>query len=334
MTMKLSLLTVVFALFCISINAQDVPTLTDADVAALKAEKAEKEAQAAALLGEAGAIQAKLDAMPGWEFGSLGTLGFNFSQFSNWLGGENPNVQSTSIGLTGNAFANYDDPKQFWRNGGNLTFVRTKLVLDHKDKAIEEAAEFLTTADAITASSLYGYKLTPKWAISGLGEYRSTLSEFNNPGFLDIGVGATWTPIKDLVVVLHPLNYNFVFSNDDKLAYESSLGMKFVADYSKALPMGIAWSSKLSGFLSYSDVPNFSNWTWVNGFGFTAWKGIGVGLEFGLRGNRQESYNSFLTTNELTSDAVKIDDFDNSTNGGDNPLQSYFLVGLTYSLGK
>ncbi|MFT7451683.1 MAG: hypothetical protein ACI9VN_002409, partial [Patescibacteria group bacterium] len=175
MTMKLSLLTVVLALFSFNLNAQDVPTLTDADVAALKAEKAEKEAQAAALLGEAGAIQAKIDAMPGWEFGSLGTLGFNVSQFSNWLGGENPNVQSTSFALTGNAFANYDEPKQFWRNGGNLTFVRTKLVTDHKVDSISDASSYLTTADAVTASSLYGYKLTPKWAISGLGEYRSTL---------------------------------------------------------------------------------------------------------------------------------------------------------------
>ncbi|MFT7451473.1 MAG: hypothetical protein ACI9VN_002197, partial [Patescibacteria group bacterium] len=123
---------------------------------------------------------------------------------------------------------------------------------------------------------------------------------------------------------------------DDKLAYESSIGMKFVADYTKALPMGIAWSSKLSGFVSYSDVSNFSNWTWVNGFGFTAWKGIGVGFEFGLRGNRQESYNDFLINNDKgeTSETVEIDDFDNSTNDGGNPVQTYFILGMTYSLGK
>ncbi len=47
-----------------------------------------------------------------------------------------------------------------------------------------------------------------------------------------LGVGATWTPIKDLFVVIHPLNYNFVFSSGDAI-FESSLGAKIVADYSK-----------------------------------------------------------------------------------------------------
>ena len=34
-------------------------------------------------------------------------------------------------------------------------------------------------------------------------------------GYLDAGVGATWTPVTDLVVVIHPLNYNFVFADND-----------------------------------------------------------------------------------------------------------------------
>jgi len=331
MTMKFSILTFVLALFCINLNAQDVP-MTDADVAALKATKAEKEAQAAALLGEAADIQAKIDAMPGWELGALGTLGGNFSKFTDWLGAENPNVQSTSLGFAANAFANYDDPKQFWRNGANLTFARTKLISDHTDKVETSTADFLTSADAINANSLYGYKLTPKWAVSALGEYRSTLSNFNDPGFLDIGAGATWTPMKDLVVVFHPLNYNIVMAKTDALSYESSLGCKIMADYSRALPMGIAWKTNLSAFVSYKDVPNYSNWTWVNSFAFTAWKGIGVGFDFGLRGNRQESFNNYLGGVPAGITPAEISDFDDSTNGGDNPIQTYFLIGLSYAL--
>ncbi|HHS95357.1 MAG TPA: DUF3078 domain-containing protein [Phaeodactylibacter sp.] len=329
--MKLSFLTLVFTFLCFGLQAQDVPMV---DEAKLKADKAEKEAQIAALQAEVDAIQAQLDAIPGWQFGSLGTIGFNLSEFTDWLGAEKPNARSTNIGFSGNAFANYDDPKQFWRNAGNITFAKTKIVPDHKiqgDLADSLKIGFTTTADAINASSLYGYKLTPKWAISGLGEYRSTINNFNNPGFLDIGVGATWTPIKDLVVVFHPLNYNFVFSKSD-LNYESSLGCKIVADYAKELPMGIAWRSNLSGFISYQDVNNLSNWTWINSFGFTAWKGIGVGFEFGLRGNRQESYNTFLTKSGLSSEAIPIADFDNDTYKGDNPLQTYWLLGLTYNL--
>ncbi len=327
MTKNLLSFLMIFAMFSITLNAQ-----TDKEaLAALKAQKAAKDAEVAALQAEADAIAAQIDALPGWEFGGLGTIGFNASQFTDWLGAENPNASSTAIGLSANAFANYDDAKQFWRNGGNLTFVRTKLVSNHDDKELKDSTDFITTADAINLSSLYGYKLNEKWAISGLGEYRSTLKNINDPGYLDIGVGATWTPIKDLVVVLHPLNYNFIFASGD-LAYESSLGCKFVADYSRALPMGVAWKTNLSGFLSYKDPGNFSNWTWINGVSFTAWKGIGVGFEFGLRGNRQEAYNSFLGASGLTAENVDIKDFDDSTLKGDNPLQSYWLVGLTYNL--
>ncbi len=327
MTKNLFFLLMIFALFSITLSAQTAEEL--------KAQKAEKDAQIAALQGESNDLQAQIDALPGWEFGSLGTIGLNISQFTDWLGADNPNASSTSIGISGNAFANYNDPKQFWRNAGNLTYVVTKLVADRDlddDLADSLKADFQTTADAINISSLYGYKLNDKWAISTLGEYRSTIKNFNDPGYFDIGAGATWTPIKDMVVVFHPLNYNFVMSSTDGLDYTSSLGCKIVADYGKALPMGVAWRTNLSAFVSYSDPNNLTNWTWVNSLGFTAWKGIGVGVEFGLRGNRQESYNTFLGAEELTSDDVKIDDFDDSTNKGDNPIQSYWLIGLTYNL--
>ena len=290
----------------------------------LKAQKAEKEAELAAIKGEVAALKKQIETFPGWKFGSLGTLGFNVSQFSDWLGAENPNARQTSIGLSGNAFANYDDDKQFWRNAGNLTYVRTKLVADpDADDALPDSlkAGFETTADAINVSSLYGYKLAEDWALSGLGEYRSTLQNFNDPGYLDLGIGATWTPITNLVVVFHPLNYNFVFSSGN-LDYESSLGCKIVADYTQSLPMGIAWRSNLSAFASYKDFSNLSNWTWINSFGMSLWKGLGVGFELGLRNNKQERYNQQL----IDMPDLKLEDV------SDNPLQVYWLLGLTYAL--
>jgi hypothetical protein len=102
-------------------------------------------------------------------------------------------------------------------------------------------------ADAFNITSLFGYKLSEKLAISTLGEYRTSMldGKFNNPGYLDLGLGATWTPITDLVVVVHPLNYNFVFADDvDGFEYQSSLGAKVVADYTKALVK--MWSGSLT----------------------------------------------------------------------------------------
>lgn len=120
---------------------------------------------------------------------------------------------------------------------------------------------------------------------------------------------------------------------DSDVNYESSLGCKIVADYNQALPMGVAWRSNLSAFVSYSDTNNFSNWTWINGINFTAWKGIGVGFEFGLRKNKQESYNTFIAASGADPEIIAIDAFEDQPDA-DNPLQTYWLLGLTYTISK
>ena len=329
MSKKFSLLVVLIALLAFGTNAQTVEEL--------KSQLAEKSAALSALQGEVDGLKGQIAAFPGWKTGALATIGFNSNSFSKWLSTANPNSQATTFGITGNAFANLDQDKYFWRNSLGIAAAKTKLVGDKDfNDSLPDSLQsgFETTADAINIVSLFGYKIAPKWAISAMGEYRSTfLTNFNNPGYLDIGAGATWTPMSNLVVVFHPLNYNIVFSKDE-FTYEPSLGLKIVADYTQSLPMGVAWRSNLSAFVSYSDPGNYSNWTWVNGFNFTAWKGIGVGLELGLRGNRQESYNSFLSGSAATAETVEISDFDDSTNDGDNPVQSYFVIGLTYNISR
>lgn len=277
---------------------------------------AELEAQAAALKSEIAAIDKQLVVLPRWENGAFGTIGLGFNGFNNWLGRNNPNVVSSNIGVSVNAFANHFFEKGFWRNSFNTNMGWVKF--DNKDTE-EDNPEYEQTADVINFSSLLGFNVTSKLAISTLAEYRSTiLTNFNNPGYLDIGAGVTWTPISNLVVVAHPLNYNFVFS-DDEFSYESSLGAKIVAEYTKKFDAGISWRSNLSTFLSYSDMAELSNWTWVNGIGFTVWKGIGVGFELGLRKNKQEAIAA----------AAKPDPVINT---GDNPLQTYYVLGINYSI--
>lgn len=298
-----------------------------------KAAIAAKTAEVKALEGEIASIKKKLIVYPDWKVGASGTVGANFSQFDKWLGAGNPNARLSNFGLTGGAFANLNQKKYFWRNNLNINIAKTKLIVDKEDEALADSTDFETTADAVNLTSLFGYKLSEKLALSTLAEYRSTLlNNFNNPGYLDLGVGGTWTPITNLVVVFHPLNYNFVFA-ESGVNYESSLGCKVVADYNQTLPMGLAWRSNLSAFISYSDTNNFSNWTWVNGINFTAWKGIGVGFEFGLRKNKQESYNTFIATSGADPEVVSIDTFEDQPNA-DNPLQTYWILGLTYSISK
>lgn len=259
------------------------------------------------LTGEVASLKDRITPYPRWNKGLLGNLGLNISTFDNWLPKDQPNTSAVNIGFTSNAFINGDWENAFWRNSANLTLGWLRF--NNKDVP-ESDNEFQVAADAFNAISLYGYKLSPKLAVSTLGEYRTSVldGKLNNPGYLDLGVGATWTPVPDLVVVAHPLNYNFVFS-DEEFDFQSSLGAKVVADYTKRIARGLNWKSNLSAFLSYEG-SDLSNWTWINSVS-TAYKGIGIGLDIGLRNNKQEALAAEKT---------------------DNPLQMYWILGLSYAI--
>ncbi|GER58836.1 hypothetical protein ULMA_09440 [Patiriisocius marinus] len=311
MTKKLLLLFVMF----VGISSMNAQTTEE-----LKTQKAEKEAAAKALQGEANAIQAKIDALPGWKYGAFGTVGASISSFNNWFGQGTPNLNSGNIGATVNGFANLKQEKFFWRNALNVNLSWIKF--DDKDDSTDDDS-FKEASDVFNISSLYGRNIAKNLAASGLLEYRTTiLNNFNDPGYLDAGIGVTWTPIENLVVVVHPLNYNFVFADNDAI-FQSSLDAKILVDYTRKLGP-VNFKTNLSAFQSYES-SDLSNFTWINSLGYTFWKGIGVGLEFGLRGNQQEAVN-YATTN-FVEGTGETPSFDNV----DNELQSYWLFGLNYS---
>jgi len=284
----------------------------------LKAEQTPKKDSIAALQAKVDAIQGQIDALPGWKRGAFGTIGGSLSGFNNWYSKGAPNSSAGNIGFTVNAFANNLQEKFFWRNSAtvNLSWVKN----DNKDDLID--SDFESATDVFSITSLYGHKLSEKWAVSTLGEYRTTIIDnFNDPGYLDLGVGFTWTPITDMVVVIHPLNYNFVFSSGDTV-FESSLGAKIVVDYTKQLG-AVNFKTNLSAFQSYKSA-DFSNWTWTNSFGYTLWKKIGVGFEFGLRDNKQEALNNALGFDSIPTPTPTFDNVDNK-------LQSYWMFGLNYA---
>ncbi|NRR91290.1 DUF3078 domain-containing protein [Winogradskyella undariae] len=287
----------------------------------LQTQKAEKQAEANKFQGEANALQAQIDALPGWRTGAFGTIGGNLSEFSDWYSQGTPNNSSGNIGISFNAFANKIEDKYFWRNALTTNFAWVKL--DDKDDNTDSDS-FESTTDVFNISSLYGRNITKTIAISALGEYRTTLLDnFNDPGYLDLGIGATWTPIENLIVVVHPLNYNFVFADEDTV-FESSLGAKIVADYTRQIG-AIHFKTNLSAFQSYES-SDLSNWTWTNSFSYKLWKMIGVGFDFGLRSNKQEALN-YIQNLPVADGGNPSETFDSV----DNKLQSYYTVGLSYS---
>lgn len=288
----------------------------------LKEEKSIKEDSLKAIQGRVDDLQKQIDEFPGWKFGAFGTIGANFSQFDNWYAQGTPNNSSGNIIITANPYAKLDREKYFWYSTAtiNLSWVK----FDDKDDPTDDDS-FREANDVFNVTTLFGYKLTDKIAASTLAEYRTTLiNNFNDPGYLDVGVGITWTPISDLIVVIHPLNYNFVFSNDDTI-FESSLGTKVVANYAKTFG-NLKFNSNLSGFISYKS-GDLNSWTWINSLSYSVWKGIGLGFEIGLRDNKQEAVN-FAHENWLESMSTEPEpNFDNV----DNKLQVYTTFGVSYN---
>lgn len=295
------------------ITAQTVEEMTaqkeakEKELAPLETQLAELQGKVNGLKGEIAGLTEKITPYPRWETGAFGTVGFNFTKFNEWLSKDQPNTSAATIGFTLNGFANVQQPKYFWRNSGVLNLSWLKF--DNKDDP-DDNDDFQVAADAFNLVSLFGIKLTEKIAISTMAEYRTAIldDQFNNPGYLDLGAGITWTPINNLVLVIHPGNYNFVFA-DDETNFESSIGAKIAADYTHKFNKRISWKSNLSAFFSYDDPGELSNWTWINGFS-TAVKGIGVGVDIGLRSSKQEAK------------AAELDD---------NPLQLYYILGLSYN---
>ena len=282
----------------------------------LEALKAEKQDSIDALTSKVDALQAEIDALPGWRLRATGTIGGSVSGFNNWYAKDKPNASVGNFGVNVFGFADLIEDKFFWKNAMNINIGWVKF--DDRDDDTD-SDNYEVANDIFNLSSLYGRKLSDKFAISGLMEYRSTLvNNFNNPGFLDLGVGGTWTPLSELVVVIHPANYNFVFSDGDS-QYDSSFGAKVVADYTRKFG-DLNVKSNLSIFFSYEG-SELSNYTWTNAFSYTIWKSVGIGFDFGLRKNHQEALNFALT-----------DDPDATFDTVDNDLQSFWLLGLNINL--
>lgn len=309
-----------FLLFSFTfINAQTVEELK-AEKASIAAEYADAKAKADALQGQVNDLNDRIKKLSGWLTGFSGLAGFNLTNSDNWVG-NNPNTDAVStalsIGLT--AFANKQDDKSFWNNKGILTRAWQDIDLDNE--AGDDDLFDNGTVDILNVSSLYGYKITKNLAASALGELNTSTGNFFAPGTIDIGAGATWTPTPALTVVVHPLNYRLAFSGFDGVENSGALGAKFRADYTRKLRIAgksIAWSSTLTSFLPYSDdkmtispggdEPDYEaglfEYTWLNSLSLDLIKGIGLGVNFGIRDAAFES----------------------------NDSQNFYSIGLSYAL--
>ena len=323
-----------------------ISIMTAQSVDDLKAMVSDKAAKLDALQGEIDALNKQIAAFPGWKIGGVGTIGFNALANNNWYALGTPNSTNNALGVGFNGFANQDEEKYFWRNGLTINLSRA---VTKVDKNLADQTVALT--NGLDLSSLFGYKLTPKWALSAEGKWSSSLVEFvpgatvlddkyafalNSPGVATLSAGATWTPISDLVVIIHPIGYQKNWPGD----LISSLGAKIGASYAAEIIPGVSWTSNLSAFVPYGNGDGFVNhkyaedqdafrtdyetgdlvnWEWINGFSTNIFNGLGVSFNLGLKGNRQQADLGRLIAAGTGADL------------SDNPLQSYYTLGLGYT---
>lgn len=293
--------------------------------------KADKQAQISALQGELNDIKSQIEAIPmGWEFGGVGIIGLDFSGNNSWFAVDNPYSSAIGYGLSASAFANKDEEKYFWNN--LLTLNLQKVVTKIQEGKDGPESEVEAVTDALDLASLFGYKIHPKFAISAEGKFTTGALNFLEPGKLVASAGGTWLPIEKLVVLIHPIGYEKNWPGE----LVSATGAKIGATYARKILPNVSWSSNLSAFIPYTGgdaefvnsegvaIPpveygagDLFNWTWINGFSTTLWKNLGVGLNVGLRQDRQ------------MADLYQYG-FDDQAS--DNPVQFYYNLGLSYTL--
>lgn len=307
----------------------------------LQAMKAEKASELAKLQSELDAINGKIAKIPGWRTGGVGVVGVDFNGNNNWYALSSPNTISNGIGIGFNGYANNIQEKFFWRNLLNVTVQRTLTKIDRS-----QPEGVVALSEGLDLSSLYGYRLNPKIAVSAEGKFTSSIVSYDaenkkyatslfDPAKLTVSAGVTWTPTDALVVLIHPLGYEKNWPGE----FISSPGAKIGATYAAKIYKGISWSSNLSLFIPYSgeqtvdyELENTTfpvtyagtdlvNYTWINGFSAKILNGIGVALNIGLRGDNQIADQRILLNADDPA-GVSVNEF---------KIQSYYTLGLAYT---
>jgi len=234
---KISLLFSLLMILSIGVQAQTIEEL--------KTMKADKQAELTALQAEIDGLTTQIQSFPGWKIGGAGIVGLNLLSNNDWFAIATPNSSNNTLNVGFSAFANLDEEKYFWRNLLNINITR---VAAFTDKNIDNTRT-VALANGLDLSSLFGYKLSPKWALSAELKWTSTLLEFdpgddlaafgddkynlalNAPGQITASAGLTWLPIDNLVVIIHPLGYQLNLPGD----LSSQAGAKIGATYAATL---------------------------------------------------------------------------------------------------
>lgn len=235
----------------------------------------------------------------GWKIGGTGGLGLNLAGFSDsWVIAKGDNTGALLGNL--NVYANYNQDKWFLNNNGQLRLGYLNTVSNIADLW----DGWTQNLDDIYLSSLYGYKLTDQLAVSALADARTSFNNFFDPALVTVGVGVTWTPSSNFVLVVHPLTFRgtWVQTDEKKPGYgfddlsknvQGDMGAKIKATYTDELLPRLNWVSDFTAFLNYGafDLPEI---TWNNDFGYALSEFVTLNFGHTLRYYKPETWGNFV----------------------------------------
>lgn len=157
-----------------------------------------------------------------------GVAGANMSQvsLSNWSAGGDGSI---AFDLMFNYSADYKKDRHLWQNRLELGYGLNNTTTNGTRK----------TNDKIYLSSMYGYKVAKQWYLSAFTTFQTQfakgynydvsrdvyISRFLSPGYLSVGVGATWTPAEWFTLTLSPATWRGTFVRDDMLSDAGAFGV-------------------------------------------------------------------------------------------------------------
>jgi len=203
-----------------------------------------------------------------WYISGSGNLAISQAAFSNWAaGGEN------ALGMNAflNVKINYKKGKHAWGNTVDLGYGFQFL-------GIGKNARYTKSNDKIELTTAYGYEIhrNKKWYLTLLANFKTqftsgfnypddstVISRFMAPGYLVVGPGITYAPVKWFYLYLSPASGRFIFVLDTALSNNGSFGVDkgkeirgefgpyLRADLNKDLSKAINISSTLELFTDY-----------------------------------------------------------------------------------
>ncbi|AEV33205.1 DUF3078 domain-containing protein [Owenweeksia hongkongensis] len=188
-----------------------------------------------------------------WKVG--GNMGLQFAQssYQNWQAG---GVNSVAGNAIFSVFANYDNGGDWgWANsldvayGLNLqedVFNKT----DDRFELVSRVDRHLSKNWSLSGELNFRTQLTDGYSVAGSKDVDDRISRFMAPGYLLVGLGATYAPNENFTVYISPATSKMTFVQDQVLADAGSFGVEAADTVNGAYVAGKQFRYEIGGYVN------------------------------------------------------------------------------------